>query len=125
MKFRYNWIYSVANFIYYKIDYRISCLTVLVITALVISSLSLSCKQDNADSYYKRGVINADKGDWEAALNNLNKAIEINPNYAVAYTGRGLSKIKIGLKDSGCLDLSKAGEMGNSKAYDAIKKYCQ
>jgi len=67
---------------------------VLVITALVISSLSLSCKQDNADSYYKRGVINADKGDLEAALNNLNKAIELNPNFSDAYLSRGMVKSK-------------------------------
>lgn len=95
MKFRYNWNYLMANFIYYKIDSRISCLTVLVVTALVISSLSLSCKQDNADSYYKRGVINADKGDWEAALNNLNKAIELNPNFSEAYLSRGMVKRKM------------------------------
>jgi len=31
----------------------------------------------------------------------------------------------LGQKDSGCLDLSKAGEMGYMNAYDAIKEYCQ
>jgi len=30
----------------------------------------------------------------------------------------------LGQKDSGCLDLSKAGELGYFKAYETIKKYC-
>jgi hypothetical protein len=37
---------------------------------------------------------------------------------------RGLSKIILGQKDSGCLDLSKAGELGYDRAYEAIEKYC-
>jgi hypothetical protein len=27
--------------------------------------------------------------------------------------------------EGGCLDLSKAGELGNSRAYDVIKELCQ
>lgn len=42
-----------------------------------------------------------------------------------AYYWRGLAKIELGRKESGCLDLSKAGELGLKEAYDAIKKYCQ
>jgi len=30
----------------------------------------------------------------------------------------------LGQKDSGCLDLSKAGELGKFEGYEAIKKYC-
>jgi len=36
----------------------------------------------------------------------------------------GLSKILLGQKDSGCLDLSKAGELGYAEAHETIKKYC-
>ena len=32
--------------------------------------------------------------------------------------------IKLGQKNSGCLDLSKAGELGHFDAYDVIKDYC-
>jgi tetratricopeptide (TPR) repeat protein len=42
-----------------------------------------------------------------------------------AYYWRGLAKIELGYKESGCLDLSKAGELGYSEAYEAIKKYCK
>jgi len=35
----------------------------------------------------------------------------------------GLSKILLGQKDDGCLDLSKAGELG-LYSYDVIKEFC-
>ncbi len=41
-----------------------------------------------------------------------------------AYYNRGVGKLGLGQKDSGCLDLSKASKLGCSKAYEAIKKYC-
>jgi len=50
--------------------------------------------------------------------------IGLNPSDAEAYYGRGVAKIGLGQKDSGCLDLSKAGELGYSVAYKAIKRYC-
>ena len=46
------------------------------------------------------------------------------PKNAAPYLNRGASKIMLGQKDSGCLDLSKAGELGDTKAYGLIKKYC-
>ena len=75
--------------------------------------------------YYNRGVTKSDLGDYRVALQDFNKAIELNPKLAEAYGARGLSKIKLGQKDSGCLDLSKAGEMGYMKVYDVIKEFCQ
>jgi hypothetical protein len=37
----------------------------------------------------------------------------------------GLEKIKYSRNDDGCLDLSKAGELGEQNAYDMIKIFCQ
>ena len=45
-------------------------------------------------------------------------------NNSVAYYYRGLSKIEQKNTLSGCNDLSKAGELGNAQAYDAIKDKC-
>jgi hypothetical protein len=58
------------------------------------------------------------------SVGDFSKAIEINPKYTQAYYSKGISRIAIGQKDSGCLDLSKAGELGSEKAYEVIKKNC-
>ena len=53
------------------------------------------------------------------------KAIELNPSLADAYLNRGIIKIVLGKKDSGCIDLNKANELGAVKANNAIKIYCK
>jgi hypothetical protein len=43
---------------------------------------------------------------------------------SLAFFYRGVSKYLLGDKDGACWDLSKAGELGYSKAYLAIREYC-
>ena len=40
------------------------------------------------------------------------------------YYNRAISKLKLKQKEGACLDLSKSGELGDDKAYEMIKKYC-
>ena len=76
------------------------------------------------DAYFNRGIVKGKLKDSKGALQDFNRAIELNPKKANAYLSRGLAKIVIGDKNGGCLDFSKAGELGNVSAYDLIKKYC-
>ena len=63
--------------------------------------------------------------DFKGAIDDCTRAIEIKPKFAAAYNARGLVKIMLGQKDSGCMDLKKAGELGIKSANEMIKKYCQ
>jgi tetratricopeptide (TPR) repeat protein len=58
------------------------------------------------------------------AIFQYTNAININLKLPEAYYKRGLSKLKLMQKQSGCLDLSKAGELGDYTAYNSIKIYC-
>ena len=51
------------------------------------------------------------------------KRSELNPAFAEAYYNRGL--VQIFMKDTrkGCLDMSKAGELGIPEAYEILKQY--
>ena len=76
-----------------------------------------------AYAYYNRANLLALSGKLPEAFDDYTKAIELNPNFAEAYYNRGL--IQIYMKDTrkGCLDISKAGELGIEEAYEVLKQY--
>jgi len=78
-----------------------------------------------ATAYFNRGLAKGNLGDYREAIEDYDTAIQVNPKFSKAYYNRGLAKIELGQKYSGCLDLSKAGELGFDKAYESIKKYCK
>ena len=61
---------------------------------------------------------------FQEVIGDFNVAIRINPSKGIYYAGRGNAKIQNGQKQAGCLDLSKAGELGFSQAYEYIKELC-
>ena len=78
-----------------------------------------------AYAYYNRANLLALSGRLPEAFEDYTKAIELNPNFAEAYYNRGL--IQIYMKDTrkGCLDISKAGELGIEEAYEVLKQYAK
>ena len=80
---------------------------------------------DFAEAYYNRANLRALSGSLPEAYEDYSKAIALNPAFAEAYYNRGV--IQIFMKDTrkGCLDLSKAGELGITEAYDILKRYAQ
>ncbi|MBP3482132.1 MAG: tetratricopeptide repeat protein [Alistipes sp.] len=90
-----------------------------------ISDLNKAIKlyPDFAVSYYNRANLLALSGQLPEAFEDYSKALSLNPYFAEAYYNRGL--IQIFMKDTrkGCLDISKAGELGITQAYDVLKQY--
>jgi len=80
--------------------------------------------------YYNiRGQAKYYLQDYTGAIADFNEVIKFwsgeKEQRSKAFFWRGLVKIDMGQKDSGCLDLSKAGKLGYSKAYEIIEIYCQ
>lgn len=63
--------------------------------------------------------------DYVGVIIDCDKVIQKYPRIASAYYYRGTSKLLLKQKDSGCRDLSKAGELGYSDAYSIIKDFCK
>jgi tetratricopeptide (TPR) repeat protein len=95
--------------------------SVLIAIAFLVSGLAYG---QTADEYFNRAFDKANLEDDRGAIDDYSKAIELNPNDTMAYYNRGISKLILGQKDEGCVDLSKAGELGYYEAYDMIKKFC-
>ncbi|MFI3265874.1 MAG: tetratricopeptide repeat protein [Rikenellaceae bacterium] len=76
-----------------------------------------------AYAYYNRANLYCLSSRLPEALEDYTRAIELNPAFADAYFNRGL--LQIYLKDTrkGCMDISKAGELGVDGAYEVLKIY--
>ncbi|WP_194777136.1 tetratricopeptide repeat protein [Pararhodonellum marinum] len=74
--------------------------------------------------FFNRGLSKSKLNDCKGAILDLNRVISSNPNLAEAYFLRGLCFIMSGEQDRGCIDLSKAGELGSAKSYPLIRDYC-
>ena len=58
------------------------------------------------------------------AIGRYDKALSLYPYMADAYFNRGLILIYLKDKEKGCIDLSRAGELGIGDAYSIIARYC-
>lgn len=100
---------------YFAGDYR---------AAIAHFDTAISINPAQPQFHYHRAKSLAQLGEYQAAIGDFDKAIEGNPTDISAIVQRGLSSIKVGALDAGCLDLSRAGELGYERAYELIRKYC-
>ena len=75
--------------------------------------------------YYNLGNLYCLSKEHIKSIENYTKAIELYAYMGDAYFNRGLVLIYLKDKEKGCIDLSRAGELGVQDAYSVIKKYCE
>jgi len=75
--------------------------------------------------YYNLGNLYCLSSEHIKSIENYTEAIELYPYMGDAYFNRGLVLIYLKDKEKGCIDLSRAGELGVEDAYGVIKKYCE
>lgn len=78
-----------------------------------------------AYAYYNRGGLRCRSNQFPQAIEDYTAAIERYPYFADAYYNRGLIQIYLRDTHKGCMDMSKAGELGIGQAYNVIKRYCK
>ena len=75
--------------------------------------------------YFNLGNLYCLSSEHVNSIENYTKAIELYPYMGDAYFNRGLVLIYLKDREKGCIDLSRAGELGVQDAYGVIKKYCE
>lgn len=75
--------------------------------------------------YFNLGNLYCLSSEHINSIENYTKAIDLYPYMGDAYFNRGLVLIYLKDKEKGCIDLSRAGELGVQDAYGVIKKYCE
>ena len=74
--------------------------------------------------YFDLGNLECLSSRFIEALEDYDMAIKLYPNMGDAYYNRGLVLIYLKDKEKGCIDLSRAGELGVTDSYSVISKYC-
>lgn len=81
--------------------------------------------EPRAVAYNNRSVCKYMMGNYVGAIQDSSMAILLEPGNAEAHNNRGISKIKLGMKEEGCEDLHKAVELGDKKSKHAIREFCK
>lgn len=87
-------------------------------------SAAIALNENYVEAYFSRGKAKQFLQAYQDAINDCTKIIQINPKNSAAYSMRGILRIEFGDTKNGCLDLSKAGELGDLQAYELIKEKC-
>ena len=90
----------------------------------IIADLDLVLKYSPKNVYamYDKGYIYMIMQDNTAAVSAYSNAIEAKPDFGEAYYNRGLVYLRLGNKEKGLADLSKAGELGILPSYNVLKR---
>jgi tetratricopeptide (TPR) repeat protein len=71
----------------------------------------IGCKSKSTEAY-DRGVEFGIKGDYDSAIRDFDKAIELDPKLAVAYSNRAVAHLSKKDHDKAWLDVKKCQELG-------------
>ena len=78
---------------------------------------------ENSEAYTNRGIMCNILKDYKKAIQYFNTAIELEPENAVSFFHRGISKFNFNLDKEAITDLSKAKKLGVIKTANIILKY--
>jgi len=88
---------------------------IVVLVALIGTTIALAvggCKDSrNYRDYYNQGVARLEKGEYDAAISDLTKAIKMRPRFALAHFYRGRAYFRKGEHDKSLSDLTEAVEL--------------
>ena len=82
-------------------------------------------KPDLAIAWFNRGNVKARMGAYNDAVQDYDKALELEERLGEAHFNRALLLIYLKRNEEACKDLSRAGELGIRNSYNLIKRYCE
>ena len=92
--------------------------------AINFFSEQIKADSTNLSAYMNRGAYYAELGLHVQAIKDYNKALTIEPNQAIVYYNRALSKARFMYTLDACRDLQKAGKLGFEEANSLMKERC-
>ncbi|MCL5992296.1 MAG: tetratricopeptide repeat protein, partial [Bacteroidetes bacterium] len=85
--------------------------SILIFLIFTLSSIKLLSQYYTVIEYLKKGNAKINSGDYRGAIQDYNKALELNPNSDDAYNNRGVAKNELGDFRGAIQDFNKALEL--------------
>ena len=82
----------------------------------------ISLSPRNVYAMFNKGNAYLIMQNYTAAISCYDEALGIKPDFGEAYYNRGLMYLRLGNKEKGVADLSKAGELGILPSYNVLKR---
>ncbi len=84
----------------------------------------LELRPDLAVAWMNRGFVKVYNRSYAGAIYDFSRAVGLIPDYAACWYNLGITQVKTTNGEEGCLNLSKAGELGLERAYRSISLFC-
>jgi len=81
----------------------------------------VASSMSQADAFHARGFAHRKRGDFEAAIHEYTRAIELDPKHFKAYFNRGFSYDKMGECDAAIADYTEVGSDPNLEPHLLIR----
>jgi tetratricopeptide (TPR) repeat protein len=96
--------------------------TGMLVLMVLFLTVDLGIGQNTTNLFLIKGVEYGNKGQYDKAISEFTKAIEINPRFAMAYSNRGLTYgAKRNIKKA-CSDWKRTRELGDCRNWGLINK---
>ena len=94
-------------------------------STLLPTTRQFDCNQIMPRVYNNRGNIKIGLGSHDAALDDYDEAIRLNPNFMNAYINRGIVQLDLNNTDKVRVDLQRALELAEQQGNDNLKVYIE
>jgi len=81
---------------------RAFLLVVIGISAIML--LTVCAPDETPEIWTQKGIMNTNLGKYETAVNDFNRALEMDQEYILAYNGRGMAYLEMELYDEAVSD---------------------
>ena len=96
-----------------------------LVNANLLGAVGLPNYTGNAEDFYRWGMAEAERDNHQRALELLNQALVMKPDYANAYLGRGMVLFNQGDRIAALADTKKAAELYNTQGNQDGAKMAQ
>ncbi|WP_204103037.1 MULTISPECIES: pentapeptide repeat-containing protein [Spirulina sp. CCY15215] len=95
--------------------------------AYIQGTVGFPHSMENAATFYTKGMEEASRNNYIGAIENYNRALEINPQFASAYLGRGFMLYRLIDEEGAMRDVQIAAQLfaqqGNEKGVQAVESF--